>query len=344
MQPAWFQIGPSVLHGEDVWYEPPADRVNLQPPVTGTILQRDDLTSGFSITFQAPNLWPVSDDVISAGSGVRLVDSLDAPLVTVGWSRYQGLRGFQTLNSSGTSGLTLLRNDVPFDGLQRPTLLWEGSAGLFNFSLQLDAFWDIIENGVTFVIASAQLDRFTGSGIFDSFVVELTLNDESTGFVETTGPNVTFGTSTTSASNPIPSAGGGEAVENSQATFGVLEERINVEGYVLDAGQALLMGQGLVLANLTPRAIRTIDLGWRGSTVALFDDRGRLFGMPDGKEGLLVGVEYQDDFIGVTGGKRVRVEELTSGIAGSVPTDSEWLLNDDGSFWTNEDGTNSEVA
>jgi hypothetical protein len=348
MQPAWFQVGPQQLYGEAVWYEPAVDRVNLQEPsadTAGAILQEDDLTTADGFTAQTPGVWPVATDAIPAGDGISLVDSGDASLVTVGWSRYTGARGFQGLNTSGTTGLTLLRTFIPFGGNFEPTLNWEGNAGLFNFVLQIDAKWDAQQGGVVFRLSpSSVLDRLTGSGIYDSFVVEFTLNDESVGYAETSGVTVTFGTAETSAESPIPGSDSSDAVLASQATFGVLEERVDVRGYVLNSEAALAMAQGIVLANLSPRAIRSLDLGWRGSTVALFDDRGRLFGTPDSGEGLLVGVEYTDDFISVTGGKRVRVEETVPSLPGFIPTDTEWLLNDDNSFWTNDDGTLSEPA
>jgi hypothetical protein len=346
MQPAWFQVGAQALFGQSgAWYEPPNDRVNLQAPTEpgADILQEDVFDTSDSFLAQTPAVWPVSPDNTPAGFGISLVDGSDSPLVTVGWARYQGFRGFQTLHSSGTTGLTLLENEVPFDGVWRPTLLWEGSAGLFNFSLTINASWQKERNAVAFAIGSATLDRHTGSNVYDSFVVEFTLNDESSGYAEGSGVTATFGT-LAADEEEIPTGEGGNAVADSQTAFGVQEVRVDVRGYVLSAEQALAMAQGIVLANLTPRAIRSLDLGWRGSTVPLFDDRGRLFGTPNGGEGLLVGVQYDDDFISVTGGKRVRVEETLAGQPGSIPTTLVWLLNDDGSFWTNDDNSTSEVA
>ena len=179
------------------------------------------------------------------------------------------------------------------------------------------------------------------AGQYD-LVVEFTLNDSSVGFVETPGPTVSFGVP--SEGHTIPGVGGVNAIAESQAAYGVLEERINVRGYTLTTLQALRMATGIVLANIGPRAIRDFDLGWKGSTIALFDDRGRLFGTPGGGEGLLVGVNYQDDFISVTGGKRVRIEETIEGAAGFVPTEAVWLLTDETDYWLNDDGSLSEPA
>jgi hypothetical protein len=357
-------VGAQQLYGEDAWYDPPNDRVNLQEPsasTAGAILQEDDLTSSDGFDAQTPGLWPISSGVIPAGEGISLVDSGSSPLVTLAWSRYTGARGFQGLDTSGTTGLTLVRNFIPFTGDFAPTVQWNGTAGLYSFALQLDAKWDAAQNGIVFRLnPQSVLDRLTGSGIYTSFVVEFTLNDESVGYVEQSGVNVTFGT-LAGDEDVIPNGSDGNAVEDSQTTYGVQETRVDVRGYVLNAEQALLMAQGIVLANLTPRAIKEIDLGWKGSTKALFDDRGRLFGTPGSGRGLLVGVQYNDDFISVTGGKRVRVEETIVGASGFLPgtpgfvpddpipppdppSYPTYLLLDDGSFWENDDGSVSEPA
>ena len=173
-------------------------------------------------------------------------------------------------------------------------------------------------------------------------IVEFTLDDASQGATETTGVTATFGV--TADGDSIPGEGGVNAIAESQTAFGVLETRVDVRGYVLTATQALGIARGLVLANLSPRAIRDYELGWKGSTVALLDDRGRLFGTPGGGQGLLVGNSYQDDFIAVTGGKSIRVEETIEGADGFIPADASWLLVDSGDFWMNDDSTFSGPA
>jgi hypothetical protein len=333
MQPAWFQIGGNAQMGRSNWYTPPGDRLNLQETADGSILQ-EGLSSG-DFGRQLPVFWPVSTSALPAGSGIGL-GTVGSPLITVGWARYSN----DSLDASGTSGFTLVTETIPFSGAW--VTVGTFSASAVNFTLR--GRWDSSQNGVVLTLADGA--KFEQDCFFppcSTLIIELTLNDSSVGYAESSGVTVTFGT-LAEEEGVIPNDSGGNAVEDSQTAFGVLESRVDVRGYVLSTEQALAMAQGIVLANLSPRAIRSLDLGWRGSTVALFDDRGRLFGTPDSGEGLLVGVEYTDDFISVTGGKRVRIEETVPSLPGFIPSDTEWLLNDDSTFWTSEDGSLSEPA
>jgi hypothetical protein len=69
-----------------------------------------------------------------------------------------------------------------------------------------------------------------------------------------------------------------------------------------------------------------------------------LFGTPYGGEGLLTGLAYADDFVNASFSKRARVLETIAGAAGAISTDIVWLLNEDQTFWLNDDSTQSEVA
>jgi hypothetical protein len=233
---------------------------------------------------------------------------------------------------------------VPFDGENRYTLLFGVTVAGTDLFLTINARWDAAASAVVLEPRVALLD-FTSGGLFGkrySVIVEFTLNDASAASVETPGPTATYGV--VASGDSIPGVDGVNAIEESQAAFGVLEKRVDIRGYVLPAGLALAIAQGLVLANLTPRATREYELGWKGSTQVLFDDRGRLFGTLDGGQGLLVGRAYRDDFVSVSGGVTARFEETVPGSPGSIPVDALWLLNDDGSFWQNDDGSFSPPA
>jgi hypothetical protein len=335
MQPAWFQVGGNDQLGRTNWYTPPGDRVNMQATEDGSILQ-EGLEPG-QFAAQLGVLWPIATDSLPAGDGIGIGTVAD-PLITVGWARYSN----DSLDDSGATGFTLVSELIPFTA-SGWTTVGTFSASAVNFTLL--GRWRDEQQAIELTLASgAKFEQDCFIAPCSTLIAEITLNDSSVGYTETSGVSVTFGTTETSEENPIPGADGTDAVTASQTTYGVLETRVDVDGYVLDAGQALGMAQGIVLGNLTPRAIRSLDLGWRGSTVALFDDRGRLFGTPDSGEGLLVGVEYTDDFISVTGGKRVGIEETVPSLPGFIPTDVTWLQNEDGSLWTNEDGSLSEPA
>jgi len=93
-----------------------------------------------------------------------------------------------------------------------------------------------------------------------------------------------------------------------------------------------------VQQNITPRATRELTLGWKGSTKALFDRRGRLVGLPGSGEGFLTGVANRDDFNSRTGGKSARVEETVAGGVGAVDSTTEYLLADDGTYVLDDSG------
>jgi hypothetical protein len=337
MQPAWAQFGPSQAFGlPDRWYEPPNDRVNMQPTTTGDVLQ-ETLTPADSFNRQGYLAWPISTTAVPAGSGISLVDGSSVPQVTVGWTMYRTSSVLST--STGSSGLTLLETSVPFDGVTRDTLRLDLVADGIPFNLLISARWDSAQSAIALTARTAAM-FFVSTDAEYVLIAEFAFDDSSRGAVVVSGPNVTYDAS----SNSIPGAGGTNAIQESVDAYGELEERIDVRGYTLTGDQAFSMARGIVIANLSPRAIRELDLSARGSTIARFDDRGRLFGLPDGGEGLLVGVQYQDDFVSRSWSKRVRVEETIAGAAGFIPPDGEWLLNDDESFWQNEDESFSEPA
>jgi hypothetical protein len=341
MQPAWFQLGPTVQYGGDYWYAVPGDRLNLQATGTDGEVLQETLTPADPFNRQAYMAWPISSTAIAAGSTIGLVDSLAAATVTVAWTlvRTSGV----VTTTTGTTGLTVL-NAIPLNGetvdaFELSLLVTDGA---FSSTLRtiLSARWDAASGSVAIgprVSAMTVTSQVLGARY--DLIAEFTLNDASRGVVEVPGPTVTYDAST----EDVLGVDGVHPVQASQDAYGVLEERVDVRGYVLDSVSALNMARGLVLANLSPRAIRDVELTWRGSTAAVFDDRGRLFGLPDGAEGLLVGVQYQDDFTAVTASKRLRTEETVPYLPGFIPVAS-LLLNDDASLWQNDDETLSNTA
>jgi hypothetical protein len=346
MPPAWFQIGARDLYGvtadssgNPVWYDPAVDRVNLQEPEVddGLVIQEQfDSTRSFSA--QTPLGWQPAEENLFVADAIQLYDQPSGdPLPTAAYKQYNTFTSPPAYVGTGSGTLSLVNDTILTNGAWRSTIKWEATIGLINFVLFLDARWNAPAQQVEWRIGSGSGDLAFNAGPANRvrLVVEFTLDDLSEGFVDQAGPGVTYGVE----GQPLYA----ESVSPSQAAYGVLEERLDVSGYYLDQEQALAIAQGYVLANITPRATREVELGWLGSTQVLFDDRGRRVELPDGQVGRLVGVSYSDDFVSVSGGKSVRIEVELPGEPGSLP-DGTLLLNDDGSFWQNDDGTTSEVA
>jgi hypothetical protein len=343
MEPAWFQVGARDLFGETedaggnrVWYDPRAAATNLQPPADSDNVLQEELAPADAFSAQAISGWEVASPELFAATSIRLVDEADAPLVTAAFKRFNSLTDPPTLVSSGAGTLVLTEDEVPTDGVWRRTLDWSTTIGLITFRLYLDARWNAATQTVEWRVGSGSGDLAFNIVERIRLVVEFTLDDLSVGFTEQAGVNVTYGVEGDALFDT--------SVTESQAAYGVLEERLDVRGYYLNANQARAIAQGYVLANITPRATREVELGWLGSTQVLFDARGRTIELPNGDVGRIVGVSYSDDFVSVSGGKRVRVEVELLGEPGAIDSTATWLLNDDGSFWQNDDGTTSEVA
>lgn len=338
MQPAWYQVGPTAQYGSGNWYDPPGDRLNLQPHPSGNVLQ-EELPPGAAFFNQSNMVWPSSPTVSVAGASVRLFSGTD-PLVTCAWKLVR--RSDDAVVESGTTGLNLFASDllVPLDGAEVLAFQWLLTVSGTTLQVNSRMRWDAATQSVRVRLTGSFLTA-TISGAPHDMIVEFALNDESTAYVETPGATVSFGV--VDNGDTVPTPGGGNAVADSQAAFGVVEETIDVRGYVLSPDQALGVAESFVLANLSPRATRDVTLGWLGSTQVLFDHRGRRVLLPDGGVGRITGVTYADDFVSVTGGKGARVEVEIDGAPGQVGTDAVLLLNHDGSFWQNHDFTTSEV-
>jgi hypothetical protein len=343
MQPAWFQIGARDLFGvleddnEDrVWFEPAEARVNLQLSEDEDLVLQEELTPANAFADQVIAAWRMGDDSLFVGDAISLVDEAEDPLVTAAFRRYNLLGGTAFFAADGAGVLTLERDDVPTDGEWRRTIGWATTVGLVTFRLFLDARWNASAQTVELRVGAGSGDLSWNGGVGERLrlVVEFTLDDASTALAVSEGATVTFGVT----GDELPN----DSLTGSQTEFGVREETLRVEGYLLNPTDALAVAQGFVLARIEPRALRDVELGWLGSTQLRFDHRGREVMLPNESVGRIAGVSYADDFVSVTGGKSFRFEERIEGAVGDLT--GLWLLNDDPTFWQSDDGDISEVA
>jgi hypothetical protein len=335
MQPAWFQVGSNIQFGRSNWFSPPNDRLNLQPPPEGFDTVQESYTAGEDYALNRPNLWPISNDRIPAGDGISLVDSVGDPLVTMAWARYFN----DSLVDSGTNGLTIVTPVIPFSGA------WVTAFSVLIPLPQDDAWatirarWNDARQGIEFGLADPtklETNCFTGC---NGVIIEFTLNDASTGYIETGTTTGSFGF--VDEGDSLPAVGGGNAVLDSQTEFGVLEASVTIEGYSLDAGTLVEVARAFVLENITPKVVRELDLSTIGVRLG-FDSIGRLVELPNTEQGRVIGRTYADDFVARSWRATAEVEVPNALGPGAVDVSTDWLLNDDLSFWTNSDGSFSE--
>jgi hypothetical protein len=336
MQPAWFQVGSNIQFGRSNWFSPPNDRLNLQPPPEGFDTVQESYTAGEDYALNRPNLWPISNERIPAGDGISLVDSVGDPLVTMAWARYFN----DSLVDSGTDGLTIVTPVIPFSGA------WV-TAFSVNIPLPADdawatirARWNDARQGVEFGLADPtklETNCFTGC---NGVIIEFTLNDASTGYIETGTTTGLFGF--VDEGDSLPAVGGGNAVLDSQTEFGVLEASVTIEGYSLDAGTLVEVARAFVLENITPKVVRELDLSTIGVRLG-FDSIGRLVELPNTEQGRVIGRTYADDFVARSWRATAEVEVPNALGPGAVDVTTDWLLMDDLTFWTDDDGSFSEV-
>lgn len=316
MQAAWFQVGSNYQLGKDTWYSPPSDRLNLQPPSNLCDTLQECLVLG-DFAAQRPQLWPLGSDNIPAGTGISLRDGSNNPTITCAWSRYNDT----TLQDSGAGALTLIRDDIPFDGVWRNTFRWdEGSQYVV-----MAARWNASRGGVELGIYSAFLESGCITGC-KGWVVEFTLNDSSVGYAEGLRRTATFGI--VDNGDTLPSSTG-NAVEESQTAYGVLEKTVNVRGYDLDAATLAEAAQSFVIENITPRVTRDLDVSTWGVGVT-FDAIGRLIELPSGEQGVLTSVEYADDFTARSMRRTARVQIKNDTGTGAIDEDAETFVTTKG--------------
>ena len=339
LTPAWLQV--LSAHIRLTSYQPnPAS--NFLQPVPA---DRLDLTVGEG----SPNGvrdWPLDPDLLLADANFIYLEADGSPLITAAINTYTAAG---TLDEAWTSpgDLTIdLFNPIPMSGAWVQAIgVRRGSSYSGNsWWTRWSARWNSSRNAIQLRWDGGQLEVNTWLGDASKRVgqFEMTLNGVSTAWAEGASISATFGVV---GEDVLPSASGGDAIAESVENFGLVEETINIEGYGdLDVLTLRDIATGYVLENISPKSVREIVLGWKGSTRVLFDHRGRRAATPFGGQGLIVGVDYRDEFQSPSGGKTARLEEIIPGAPGSVDVENPWLLNDDGSYWTNDDGSLSQPA
>lgn len=319
MQPAWFQIGHNSQFGRPTWFEPPGDRLNLQPPqrASSDTLQ-EELPALAAMNRQLPNPWPASPDRIPAGEGIRLWDeNWGDPVITAAWARYVG----NTLDGSGPANVQLINPTIDFTGVWRDYIrVWATATSGEVMYVIMRARWrdDIAPNGgVEWALGDRYLTSSCFLGTCRGWVFEITLNDLSVGYSEAPDINVTYGL--TDNGDFIPDVDGNNAILVSQTAFGTREKQISMTGYALDVATLTEAARGHLLHSITPRVVRELELS-AGAAGITFDTMGRLVELPSGERGVLTGRTYQDEFSGAGAWSvtaRVELKDMTA--PGAVP-------------------------
>lgn len=317
MQPAWFQIGSNYQLGLDTWFTPPNDRLNLQPPYGSDDTLQESLLFG-QFSSQLPASWPMASSSIAAGEGISLRDGSNNATITCAWRRYAG----SSLEDSGTGTLTLIEDEIPFDGVYRDTFKFDQGSQ----TLTIRCRWDAVSKSVQFALGPGNLESGCINGC-RGWVVEFTLNDSSVGYATGASKSVTFGV--VEDGDSLPSEAGGNAITESQTALGILEASIDIRGYDLDLTTLSQIARAYVLQNITPRVTRDIELSSVGSRVT-FDHMGRLVELPGGEQGYVVAVEYADEFTAGSWSKTAQVQIANTDADGAVPDTDIYYLDSNG--------------
>ena len=337
MQPAWFQIGSLYQFGRATWFEPPGDRLNLQPVPDGNPADALQETFQFTTPFarQRPNLWPMAEDAIPAGGGIGLfLNMVNNPVITCAWRRYNG----NSLEDSGTTPVDLITYVIPFDGIWRDAFrVRVNAASGEEMTVTMRARWNQDAGGVEFDMGTPM--NLQSSCILGcrGWVFEFTLNDSSVAYDEAGQTSVTFGL--VENGDSLPTESGGNAIQDSQDAFGIRERTITVRGYALDADALTAAARGYVLHNITPRVTRELELSL-GAAGVVFDEIGHLIQLPSGETGILTGLTYSDEFTNGAWSKTARVQLRDMTAAGAIPP-NPWagaLTNTRGDVLTDTSG------
>lgn len=336
MQPAWFQVGSAYQWGRPTWYTPPVDRLNLQPTDDGTgILQEDQMAWGDNFNRQLPQIWPIGSDAIPAGTGISLRDGNGDPTITGAWSRYIG----NSLDGSGAGTVVLLEDEIPFDGQWRTTFQFQETAefGTRPIRITVACRWNPTLHGVEFRFRDPiSLQSACSLGTCRGWVVEFTLNDSSVAYAPGSINTGTYGVIDPldpENSDSLPGEGGVNAIEVSQAAFGILEANVRIRGYVLRPDVLAQIAQAHVLETITPSVTRELEISIFSGLRVQFDHIGRLTELPNGDEGYVTGVTYGDDFEVDRLGKTARVQVRDYAAPGAIDNSTGFLTLLNGSFW-----------
>ncbi len=334
MQPAWFQVGWGGQFGRPTWYTPPGDRLNLQPTDDGTGVLQESLDEHGPFNDQVPQLWPIASTAIPAGTGISLRDGSSNPTITAAWSRYVG----DSLDGTGTGTIVLLEDEIPFDGHWRTTFRFQETATSGEaIRITVDCRWNAILEGVEFRFRQPlNLHSTCFLGTCRGWVVEFTLNDSSVAYAPGSINTGTYGVIDTldpENSDVLPGEGGVNAIEVSQAAFGILEANVRIRGYVLRPDILAQIAQAHVVENITPKVTRELEISIFSGLRVQFDHIGRLTELPNTDVGHLTGVTYRDDFEADQLAKTTRVEVRDYAAPGAIDTTTVFLTLLNGSYW-----------
>lgn len=139
----------------------------------------------------------------------------------------------------------------------------------------------------------------------------------------------------------VPAEGGGDALAQSRALYGVRSASLQSNVFQLTPEQAMDVARSYVLFNINPRTIRDVQQSEWNAYPVKFDHVGRLVQLPNGERAVVENRDYSDSFAPDGG---MMASSFTATVSHSViDTTTEYLFNSDGSYWENDDGTISEV-
>lgn len=351
MQPAWFQLGPDALlnvHFPEEpfpapWFDVPDGYLNLQP---GDDVPRQAYPG--SPMRGIPDVWPLAENALPSNEeGIELIDSNGQVMIGVTGRHFRGGRLYQ----QGTDWLQLETSPgsrqwrhVGEPGFpERFTIPWSGEHRRFrvrrpgepNLFIEGVALWT--GSGVQWGMdpGASYTRHRTPTGWVFWIVAEFFLND-ATGAITQTGTTITGEFGVPDAGDFVPGEEGSNAIEDSQARYGIRETNLHIHGFDIQDPLVLTdIARGIVLRGLTPRVIRSAQLTVLGSTQARNEHVGRLVQLPNLEQGALVGRQYSDEFTPPGGfGAAVQVEVLDPTGAGAIHPDAElFFAHPDGLGW-----------
>jgi len=287
-----------------------------------------------------PSAWtPQSGRFPDTGTDIKLTDSLGVKQITMTYRDEGG-----TQYTSSPSEFTL--KDIPADGSTvEDAIVWTNGAAISPLNLQIAGYYDAATNSVQ--LYPAGFNRFFNFNGAHTFVLQLTdatdvWQNESGTFTGRYGYSI-------DEDDPLPAADGGNAVVDSVAAYGERDATIEMTGYGLrDAAVLEDVARAYVYEAINPTLVRTVEQSvWRAFPVK-FSDLGRVIELPNGEQGRLINRTYADDF-GTSFGdgvlaSTIKVEVTDTSGAGYVDVDTTFLLLDDNSFFTLDDGSNAEAG
>jgi hypothetical protein len=339
LQPAFLQVASNFMRNAGSLPGPPVGAYLIEPPGDRLDLSTEDAGFGGWRSI------PLGEDVV-VGDGQIAFEDTSGVLITAAVNTYNSAGALQEAWTSPGDLTVEVHNTVPLDG---STVLaftvWRSVGDTSNsYYGRWNARWNATTQAVEVQWAGGGLEVNTISvGTLRVAQMSITINGVARAWAEGATISATFGV--VADGDFVPGPDGTNALAASVTQYGVVEERFTIEGYGNLALESLeRIVEAHVIENLTPRATRELALTWKGAVGLEFDDRGRLVGFPTDGEGFLIGRRYADDFLADAGGVTVSIEETVPGAPGTIDLEAEYLLNESGSFWLNEDGSTSPPA